>query len=96
MFFIPLTQVESVELVIHALRAAAGEADCSACPARQVCMKQCLSIAETVSRMVEEGTLPVIEAGPDSPETAARETAPTEDQPAPETSSGKGHLKVIK
>lgn len=96
MFFIPLSQVESVDLVIHALRAAAGEADCSACPARKVCMKQCLSIAETVSRMVEEGTLPVIEAGPDPSKAENPETAPGQSDPTSESPSGKGHLKVIK
>ena len=31
MFLIPLNQVESVDLVIHALRAAGGEADCTMC-----------------------------------------------------------------
>lgn len=58
MFFIPLSQVESVELVIHALRAAGGQADCTACPAYRVCMKQCLTIADAVGRMVHEGSLP--------------------------------------
>jgi hypothetical protein len=42
MFLIPLNQIESVDLVIHALRAAAGEADCSMCPVRKVCTKQCM------------------------------------------------------
>lgn len=58
MYFIPLAQEESIQLVIHALRAAGGEADCSGCPANRVCMKQCLSIAEAVGRMFESGTLP--------------------------------------
>jgi hypothetical protein len=58
MYFIPLSQLESVQLLIHALRMAGGEADCSGCPASHVCMKQCLSIADSVSRMVETGTLP--------------------------------------
>ncbi|PLX83202.1 MAG: hypothetical protein C0617_11730 [Desulfuromonas sp.] len=58
MFLIPLNQIESVDLVIHALRAAGGEADCTVCPARKVCTKQCLTIAESVTRMVGDGTLP--------------------------------------
>lgn len=88
MFFIPLSQVESVELVIHALRAAGGEADCTACPAYRVCMKQCLTIADTVSRMVRHGTLPVIDE---------------DGQPEPPSPGGagpgrpaKGGLKVVK
>ncbi len=46
MYLIPLSQPESVELVIHALRVAGGEADCNSCPVRKVCMKQCLTIAD--------------------------------------------------
>ncbi len=72
MFFIPLTQSESVELVIHALRAAGGQADCSVCPARRVCMKQCLTIAESVQKMLEDGSLPMlgaaVSAAPPAPE----------------------------
>jgi hypothetical protein len=59
-------------------------------------MKQCLSIAETVSRMIEEGTLPVIEAGPDDSKAENREMAPAENESTSERASGKGHLKVIK
>jgi len=65
MFFIPLSQVESVELVIHALRVAGGKADCATCPATRVCMQQCLTIAESVEKMVRNGTLPVIGDAPD-------------------------------
>lgn len=95
MFFIPLSQVESVELVIHALRAAGGEADCSACPARKVCMKQCLTIAEAVTQMVETGTLPSIEEAPEPGETEATAKAETQEKPSP-PDAAKGHLKVIK
>ncbi|HKJ29431.1 MAG TPA: hypothetical protein VKA22_04390, partial [Desulfuromonadales bacterium] len=58
MFLIPLNQIESVDLVIHALRAAAGEADCTMCPVRKVCTKQCLSVAEGIQQMVATNTLP--------------------------------------
>ena len=58
MYFIPLSQRESVELLIHALRMAGGEADCSTCPASHVCMKQCLGIADAIDRMFASGTLP--------------------------------------
>jgi hypothetical protein len=88
MFFIPLSQPESVDLVIHALRAAAGDADCSSCPVRKVCMKQCLTIAVAVERMVQAGTLPAlgIASSPDlgPPKKTGNST------------NGKGGLKVIK
>jgi hypothetical protein len=51
MYLIPLGQPESVELVIHALRAAGGEADCTSCPVRRVCTKQCLTIAAAVAQI---------------------------------------------
>ena len=60
MYFIPLSQPESVALVVHALRAAAGQADCSVCPARKVCERQCLAIATAVERMLVDATLPQI------------------------------------
>jgi hypothetical protein len=83
MFFIPLNQLESVELVVHALRMAGGQADCSSCPARRVCMKQCLTIAESVGKMLQDGNLPTLGA------------KPTDPGPAPPASPG-GHLKVVK
>lgn len=58
MFLIPLSQIESVDLVIHALRAAGGEADCTMCPVRKVCTKQCLSVAEGIQQMVATNSLP--------------------------------------
>jgi hypothetical protein len=58
MYLIPLHQIESVDLLLHALRAAGGEADCSACPIRKVCTKQCLSLADGIQQMVASGTLP--------------------------------------
>lgn len=88
MFFVPLSQLESVELVIHALRAAGGEADCSHCPARKVCMKQCLTIADAVARMAEDGSLPFVGAEATEPRA---ESVPS----APKTPPG-GHLKVLK
>ena len=90
MFFIPLNQIESVELVIHALRAAGGEADCTSCPARKVCMKQCLSIAEAVARMAATGTLPSIEEEP-SPSSPA-----PKDEGRETKQEKKDFLKVIK
>jgi len=91
MFFIPLSQIESVDLVIHALRAAGGEADCSTCPVRRVCMKQCLTIADAVAEMVSSGTLPRIGAETEpSPEPQGATDAPDKKE------SGKGRLQVIK
>ena len=94
MFFIPLSQVESVELVIHALRAAGGEVDCTACPAYRVCMKQCLTIADAVERMVKDGTLPVIDPDgapdPDPPGATPPSSGTPRKKPEP---SG---LKIVK
>ncbi|ABA90349.1 hypothetical protein Pcar_3114 [Syntrophotalea carbinolica DSM 2380] len=85
MFLIPLTQPESVALVIHALRIAGGEADCSSCPVRKVCMKQCLTIAASIDNMLQTGILPSVDDG-------APEPPPEPKAPAP----GPGHLKIIK
>jgi len=94
MFFIPLSQVESVELVIHALRSAGGQADCTACPAYRVCMKQCLTIADAVERMVKTDTLPVID-----PDGAPDPEPPGTTPPSPGTPLKKperGGLKIVK
>lgn len=87
MFFIPLSQPESVALVIHALRMAGGQADCSTCPVKRVCMQQCLTIANSLDRMIEEGTLPGLSA----PEIDDQ----GEDNPAA-SAPGRSHLKIIK
>ena len=83
MYLIPLSQPESVELVIHALRVAGGEADCSSCPVRKVCMKQCLTIAAAVAKMVAAGTLPCAGEPPEPP-------------PEPSTGAPRPGLKVVK
>lgn len=67
MYFIPLNQPESVELVIHALRVAAGTADCTTCPVRRVCMKQCANLGEAISRMWEGGGIPSDDPDPTPP-----------------------------
>jgi|LGOV01.1.fsa_nt_gb hypothetical protein len=99
MYFVPLSQLESVELMVHALRAASGEVDCKQCPVRQVCMKQCLTIADSVQAMIDNGTLPALDTEPE-PE----QHAPFHDDPAPEPNNNpakkppvrKGHLAVVK
>ena len=93
MYFVPLSQIESVELLVHSLKAAAGEADCTMCPAFKVCMKQCLVIANSVEQMLLSGTLPEI-GGKHDEETAS----PPDDNNDPPSggSSTKGRLKVIK
>jgi len=98
MFFIPLNQVESVELVVHALRMAGGEADCSTCPARRVCMKQCLTIAASVEKMIAEGNLPAVEAElAMEPETEAEhEAEPAVPEKPEKKPGGASWLKVIK
>jgi len=83
MYLIPLNQLESVELVIHALRAAAGQAECSQCPAYRVCTRQCLTIAEAVERLLADGQLPSFGE------------EPTPEPPASGGGSG-SRLKVVK
>lgn len=71
MFFIPLNQAESVELVIHALRVAAGTADCTTCPVRRVCMKQCATLGESIDRMWQGGIIPNDDPEPTPPPNPA-------------------------
>ena len=96
MFLIPLNQIESVELVIHALRAAGGEADCSQCPVRKVCMKQCLAIATAVRTMVDAGQLPSL--GGDAPLTGPKgAVSPTEPAaPTSQSAAKTGHLTLVR
>ena len=91
MFLIPLNQIESVDLVIHALRAAGGEADCTMCPVRKVCTKQCLSVAEGIAQMVATNTLPNM----DMLQGAASEES--QDGPEDPDRGGSGpHLRIVK
>lgn len=90
MYLIPLNQVESVELVIHALKAAGGMADCDVCPARRVCMKQCLTIAAAVEKMFADGSLPALTEKASGEETKTRKSGARK---APEAGPT---LKIIK
>lgn len=94
MYFVPLTQLESVELVVHSLRAAAGEADCSSCPVRKVCMKQCLTIANAIGQMLTDGSLPQL----GSELSLSAKQKPSESDPDKPAGGGpgKGRLKVVK
>ena len=98
MFFIPLSQIESVELVIHSLKAAGGEADCQSCPASKVCMKQCLTIAKAIEQMFGEGGLPDMEeAKALLEEELTGETPFPDDEPLTGNDpGGKPLLKLIK
>ena len=89
MFLIPLNQIESVDLVIHALRAAGGEADCTMCPVRKVCTKQCLAVADGIQQMVATSTLPTMAALHDD---ASEEPPDKPDGEGPGTS----HLRIVK
>ncbi len=93
MYFVPLSQLESVELLVHCLKAAAGEADCTMCPAHRVCMKQCLVIAHSVEQMLQSGTMPQVGGAATDPPTPE-----LDDEPKPPSggSSAKGRLKVVK
>ena len=93
MFLIPLNQMESVELVIHALRAAGGDADCSQCPVRKVCMKQCLAIATAIRTMVDNNQLPSL--GGDAPVTGPQ-PSPGATAPTPQPAAKKGHLSLVR
>jgi hypothetical protein len=91
MFFVPLSQEDSVRLLVHCLKAAAGEADCTMCPAYRVCMKQCLTIAGSVEQMLLSGTLPQIGDGrPEGTEP------PTNPDPPAGGAGARGRLKVVK
>lgn len=93
MYLIPLNQLESVELVIHSLKMAAGEADCTTCPAYKVCMKQCLTIAGAVENMLFSDSLPQLER-PDS--ATDTEQIETQDTPEDEPPKGSSHLSIVK
>ena len=91
MFFIPLNQIESVDLVIHALRAAGGDADCSMCPVRKVCTKQCLAVADGIQQMVASNSLPNMDfvRGDASEE-------PKDDPDGPGRGGASPHLRIVK
>lgn len=88
MYFVPLSQLESVELLVHSLKAAAGEADCTMCPAFKVCMKQCLVIANSIEQMLQSGTLPEIGE-------ASEDVSEAEPETDPDPPSG-GGLRLVK
>jgi hypothetical protein len=88
MFLIPLNQIESVDLVIHALRAAGGEADCTMCPVRKVCTKQCLSLADGIQRMVATNSLPSMGHTQEDPDPGPPDK--------PGGGGSGGHLRVVK
>ena len=88
MFLIPLNQIESVDLVIHALRAAGGEADCTMCPVRKVCTKQCLAVAEGIQQMVATNSLPNMDL--------IREDADEDPPDGPDSGGSGSHLRVVK
>ncbi len=90
MFLIPLNQLESVELVIHSLKMAAGEADCSTCPARKVCMKQCLTIAAAIEDMLYMDALPQV----DRPEAAEHLTQKNDTDIEPDNTPPKGRARL--
>ncbi len=94
MFFLPLNQPESVALVIHSLRVAGGDADCSSCPVRRVCMKQCLTIANSLQQMIDDGTLPSLEEEPLAEEVPLVEAV--EVLEASQALDKGSHLKIIK
>lgn len=88
MFFVPLSQIESIDLIIHALRISAGEADCTTCPVRKVCDKQCLTLAEGIQQLVATNSLPRIdsEAGPQGKDHSEE----------PKDSGPSAHLRIVK
>ena len=94
MFLIPLNQLESVELVIHSLKMAAGEADCTTCPAYKVCMKQCLTIAAAVEDMLHMDALPQLDR-PQSAEQLSDEDD-ADDKPVDNPPKGRARLTVVK
>ncbi|MCF6179126.1 MAG: hypothetical protein L3J63_07030 [Geopsychrobacter sp.] len=94
MFLIPLNQLESVELVIHSLMMAAGEADCSTCPAHKVCMKQCLTIAGAIEDMLNGDALPQLDRPETKPEH--KDNTAQAEPPKDEPSKKRAHLSLVK
>jgi len=98
MYFVPLTQLQSVELLVHSLKAAGGEADCSMCPVRKVCMKQCLTLAGAINEMLNSGTLPQLNDSDEGEIESEATILSDDDKPtAPEGgSSGRRGLRLVK
>ncbi len=97
MYFVPLTQLESVELLIHCLKAAAGEADCTMCPARKVCMQQCLTLAGSIEKMLLTGAMPQLTDNENGEIESEPVPLPDDDPPPPTGgTSGRGGLRVVK
>ena len=94
MYLIPLNQIESVDLVIHALRAAAGDADCSMCPVRKVCTKQCLALADGIQQMVATNSLPSMDFVQEKQDDVSPEDPGSPDTPG--GSGGGSHLRIVK
>ncbi|MDT8444597.1 MAG: hypothetical protein RQ722_09905 [Desulfuromonadales bacterium] len=91
MFLIPLNQIESVDLVIHALRTAGGEADCSMCPVRKVCTKQCLAVAAGIQQMVATNSLPNMGMLQED-----KDSDPLQRPDGPDRGGPNSHLRIIK
>lgn len=96
MYLIPLNQIESVDLVIHALRAAAGEADCTMCPVRKVCTKQCLAIADGIQQMVATNNLPSMDFVKGSTDEVPTGELPIDDPPDSDGGGSGSHLRIVK
>ena len=94
MYFVPLSQLESVELVIHSLKAAAGEAECRQCPAYRVCTKQCLTISMAIEQMLRDGKLPQL--GLSSPPSEKPQAKRTSEKSEGAEQGAKGRLKLVK
>ena len=88
MFLIPLNQIESVDLVIHVLRAAGGDADCRICPVHRVCTKQCLTLADGIQKMVASNSLPSM--------NLRRETSDEDPPDRPGGGPPGQHLRIVK
>ncbi|MBE0576670.1 MAG: hypothetical protein IH613_12340 [Desulfuromonadales bacterium] len=91
MFLIPLNQIESVDLVIHALRMAGGDADCSMCPVRKVCTKQCLAVAAGIQQMVATNSLPNMDMLKDE-----KDPGPFSRPEGPDNGGAGSHLRIVK
>ncbi|MGK2944644.1 MAG: hypothetical protein ACSLFC_07880 [Desulfuromonadales bacterium] len=93
MFLIPLNQIESVDLVIHALRMAGGDADCSMCPVRKVCTKQCLAVAAGIRQMVATNSLPNMDMFKDEKDPGPGSFSRPE---GPDNGGAGSHLRIVK
>jgi hypothetical protein len=70
---------------------AGGDADCSMCPVRKVCTKQCLAVAAGIQQMVATNSLPNMDMLQDE-----KGAGPFRRPEGPDTGGAGSHLRIVK